>query len=152
MPWDMNDYPASMKNLDPLVRKKAIDIANALETDGYEDERAIPIAQAQAGDWFDSASDEEKEAFKQEPDPQKDDSHDSSGNEDLIDNDVEVIFDEDAWKVKTVDAERADQTFEYREDAVARAEDVARNKESAVRIYKKDGTLQDERTPRARED
>lgn len=30
MPWDMNDYPDSMKNLDPLVRKKAIDIAYIL--------------------------------------------------------------------------------------------------------------------------
>lgn len=152
MPWDMNDYPDSMKNLDPLVRKKAIDIANALEEDGYEDDRAIPIAQAQAGDWFDSASDEEKEAFEQEPNPTKNDKHDSSSNEELLDNDVEVVFEDEVWKVQTVDAERADQTFEYKEDAVARAEDVARNKESSVRIYKKDGSLQDERTPRARED
>lgn len=35
MPWNVRDYPASMKNLDPLVRKKAIDIANALLADGY---------------------------------------------------------------------------------------------------------------------
>ncbi len=43
MPWNVRDYPASMKNLDPLVRKKAIDIANALLADGYSDDRAIPI-------------------------------------------------------------------------------------------------------------
>lgn len=151
MPWDMNDYPDSMKNLDPLVRKKAIDIANALEEEGYEDDRAIPIAQAQAGDWFDNASDEEKEAFKNEKDPSKEDKHDSSANEDLIDNDVEVLFDEDVWKVQTVDAKRPDRTFEYKEDAVARAEDMARNKDSAVRIYKKDGSLQDVRTPKPKE-
>lgn len=151
MPWDMNDYPDSMKNLDPLVRKKAIDIANALEEEGYEDDRAIPIAQAQAGDWFDNASDEEKEAFKNEKDPSKEDKHDSSANEDLIDNDVEVLFDEDVWKVQTVDAKRPDRTFEYKEDAVARAEDMARNKDSAVRIYKKDGSLQDVRTPNPKE-
>lgn len=30
MPWNMNDYPTSMKNLAPLIRKKAIDIGNAL--------------------------------------------------------------------------------------------------------------------------
>jgi uncharacterized protein YdaT len=30
MPWNMTDYPASMKNMDKLTRKKAIDIANAL--------------------------------------------------------------------------------------------------------------------------
>lgn len=37
MPWNVRDYPASMKNLDPLVRKKAIDIANALLADGDPD-------------------------------------------------------------------------------------------------------------------
>lgn len=31
MPWNMNDYPTSMKNLAPLIRKKAIDIGNALK-------------------------------------------------------------------------------------------------------------------------
>ena len=56
MPWDLNDYPNSMKNMHPLVRKKAIDIANALEEEGYEDDRAIPIAQSQAQEWYDNAS------------------------------------------------------------------------------------------------
>ena len=151
MPWDMNDYPDSMKNFDPLLRKKAIDIANALEEEGYDDDRAIPIAQAQAGEWFDNASEEEKEAFRNEKNPSKEDEHDSSANADLIDNDVEVIFEDGVWKVQTVDAQRPDQTFEYKEDAVGRAEDVARNKDSAVRIYKKDGSLQDVRTPKSKE-
>lgn len=44
MPWNMKDFPASMKNLDKLTRKKAIDIANALLDEGYPDSRAIPIA------------------------------------------------------------------------------------------------------------
>ncbi|RSD26245.1 hypothetical protein [Mesobacillus subterraneus] len=45
MPWTKNDYPASMKNLDPAVRDKAIEIANALVTEEhYEDGKAIPIA------------------------------------------------------------------------------------------------------------
>ena len=48
MPWNMNDYPTSMKNLAPLIRKKAIDIGNALLADGYPDDRAIPIAISQA--------------------------------------------------------------------------------------------------------
>ena len=34
MPWNMKDFPASMKNLDKLTRKKAIDIANALLDEG----------------------------------------------------------------------------------------------------------------------
>jgi uncharacterized protein YdaT len=45
MPWNKNDYPVSMKNLEPEVRKKAIEIANALITEEhYEDGKAIPIA------------------------------------------------------------------------------------------------------------
>lgn len=48
MPWNMKDFPASMKNLDKLTRKKAIDIANALLDEGYPDNRAIPIAIDQA--------------------------------------------------------------------------------------------------------
>ncbi|WP_228052717.1 hypothetical protein [Nodosilinea sp. LEGE 07298] len=40
-----------MKNLTAEVRRKAIDIANALLGDGYEDGRAIAIATAQAEKW-----------------------------------------------------------------------------------------------------
>lgn len=64
MPWNMEDYPASMKNLDPLVRKKAIAIANALLADGYPDDRAIPIATSQAEKWYDDASPDKKRPFK----------------------------------------------------------------------------------------
>lgn len=56
MPWNMNDYPTSMKNLAPLIRKKAIDIGNALLADGYPDDRAIPIAISQAEKWYQEAS------------------------------------------------------------------------------------------------
>lgn len=48
MPWSKNDYPASMKNLEPDVREKAIEIANALLRDDTDEGRAIAIATAQA--------------------------------------------------------------------------------------------------------
>lgn len=44
MPWTMEDYPQSLKNLDKLERKKAIDIANAMLKDGYKESDVIPIA------------------------------------------------------------------------------------------------------------
>ena len=44
MPWNKNDYPDSMKNLDKDVREKAIEIANALLNEGYKDGKAISIA------------------------------------------------------------------------------------------------------------
>ncbi len=49
MPWTKDNYPDSMKNLDPKVRDKAIDIANALLKEKDMDEgRAIAIAMSQA--------------------------------------------------------------------------------------------------------
>ncbi|KTD87997.1 MULTISPECIES: hypothetical protein [Paenibacillus] len=51
MPWNKDDYPDSLKNFTAPVRNKAIDIANALLEDGYEEGRAISIATAQAKEW-----------------------------------------------------------------------------------------------------
>jgi uncharacterized protein YdaT len=48
MPWNAKSYPASMKNLSARVRKKAIEVANALLKEGYEEGRAISIAIATA--------------------------------------------------------------------------------------------------------
>lgn len=54
MPWDKNDYPPSMKNLEPRVRNKAIEIANALLDEKYEEGRAIAIATSKAEEWADN--------------------------------------------------------------------------------------------------
>lgn len=54
MPWTWQRYPDSMKNLPVRIRHKAIDIANALLDDGYEESRAIPIAIAQAKEWHEN--------------------------------------------------------------------------------------------------
>lgn len=48
MPWSAQNYPDSMKNLPEDVRKKAIEIANALLRDGHDDESAIRIGIAKA--------------------------------------------------------------------------------------------------------
>lgn len=147
MPWNMQDYPDSMKNMDPLVRKKAIDIANALEDEGYTEDRLIPIAHSQAQEWYEDASEEEKEDFENEENPKKEDDHETSSNTDLVDNDVEVFYEDDEWKVQTKGSERADETFDKKTDAVERAEEMALNKESQVIIYKQDGEVQSEKEP-----
>lgn len=52
MPWTDENYPQSMKNLMAPVRRKAIEIANALiEEEKMEDGRAIAIATAKAEEW-----------------------------------------------------------------------------------------------------
>ena len=51
MPWNEAFYPASMKNLPPRVRAKAIEIANALLEAGHPEGQAIRIGIAQARRW-----------------------------------------------------------------------------------------------------
>lgn len=143
MPWDMKDYPASMKNLDHITRKKAIDIANALLADDYPEDRAIPIAISQAEKWAEDADQQEKNKFKKEKNPQKSDSHDTDQNSGrLLDADVVVKFEDDKWQVISEGAKRASDSFEHKDEAVQRAKEIAENKGTDVKIYKKDGTLQ----------
>lgn len=51
MPWNKQDYPDSLNNFTAPIRYKAVEIANALVEDGYEEGRAIAIATAQAKRW-----------------------------------------------------------------------------------------------------
>ncbi|KRL03947.1 hypothetical protein [Liquorilactobacillus oeni] len=53
-----------MKNLRSEVRNKAVEIANALKKDGYNDQRAISIATSQAEDWFRNHRSTNKSPFK----------------------------------------------------------------------------------------
>jgi uncharacterized protein YdaT len=41
MPWYHGDYPPSYKNLDPELRKKAVEIANAILEEGADEGVAI---------------------------------------------------------------------------------------------------------------
>ncbi|QKF32400.1 DUF2188 domain-containing protein [Bacillus velezensis] len=71
MPWSMKDYPQSWKNLEEPVKKKAIEIANAMVDEGYEEGRAIPIATSQAKEWKKSASKEEIDQLMKHDDETK---------------------------------------------------------------------------------
>jgi len=51
MPWNDERYPTSMRGLDARVRRKAIEIANALLEEGYDEGKAIRIAIAKAKEW-----------------------------------------------------------------------------------------------------
>lgn len=63
MPWTMIDYPSSLKNLNKATKKKAIDIANALVDEGYNENKAIPIATKQAKEWYNKTSTEERNEY-----------------------------------------------------------------------------------------
>lgn len=62
MPWTESDYPNSWKNFSAEVRRKAIEIGNALLEEGYEDSHAIPIATKQATQWGENRGKEIKQS------------------------------------------------------------------------------------------
>ena len=51
MRWNKNNYPQEMKDLDEITRNKAIDIANILLHDDYDESRSIAMAICQAKQW-----------------------------------------------------------------------------------------------------
>ena len=51
MPWTADQPPPSMRKLPPPVRRKAIEIANALLRDRIDEAKAIRIATAKARAW-----------------------------------------------------------------------------------------------------
>jgi uncharacterized protein YdaT len=51
MPWDSIHYPSAMAHLPNPIREKAIEIANALLAEGYEEGMCIRIAISKAKQW-----------------------------------------------------------------------------------------------------
>jgi len=51
MPWTESYYPPAMTHLAPVVRSKAIEIANALLEEGHDEGFAIRVAIARAKEW-----------------------------------------------------------------------------------------------------
>ncbi|HMM27565.1 MAG TPA: DUF2188 domain-containing protein [Aggregatilineaceae bacterium] len=119
MPWNKRNYPASMKNLPSVVRNKAIEIANALLKDGYEEGRAIAIAQDQAREWARN--------------------HGEAGHHER----VHVEPHDRGWAVRSEDAQRAMKVYERKQDAIARGKSVAQQRKGRLVVHKPDGTIQE---------
>ncbi len=129
MPWNRNDYPDSMKNLDEDVRLKAIEIANAMIKDGYEEGRAIPIAISKAKEWDDDASGKEKKDLEKQKNL-NDHKKDSSDSARLQDAKVKVEKRDDGkWAVMSEGAKRADSLHDTKKQAQERADEIEKNRE-----------------------
>ncbi|TYS31211.1 DUF2188 domain-containing protein [Bacillus pumilus] len=142
MPWTMNDYPPSFQSLDNVIRKKALEIANKMIQEGYDENRAIPIAISQAKEWKKNATEKEVEKFSSHGTvtPSKDS---SSARPELMDHAQHVVKHEEGWAVQTENAKRASEVKETKQKAIDRAKEIASNKGTSVVIHKKDGHIQD---------
>jgi len=67
MPWNESYFPRSMVNLAPRTRHKAIEIANALLAEGYEEGRAIRIGISQAKRWAERPAGQGPISYEEEP-------------------------------------------------------------------------------------
>ncbi|RNA68475.1 DUF2188 domain-containing protein [Alteribacter keqinensis] len=116
MPWTKNDYPDSMKNLDDPIREKAIEIANSLLEDGYEEGRAIPIA-----------IDEAKKV----------------GQKSDVTYHVSPVDGNDGWEVKKEGADRAVNRYDRKQDALHRADELIDSQNARIIIHRQDGSVQE---------
>ncbi|MBY4605409.1 MULTISPECIES: DUF2188 domain-containing protein [Bacillus] len=143
MPWSMKDYPASLKNLEKPVKKKAIEIANAMIDEGYEDGRAIPIATSKAKEWAENASKKEIDDFLKHDDETDRDEDSSSGNgTELMDKAEHVIKHKNGWAVKAEGAKRVSEIKDTKKDAIERAKEIAAHKGTEVIVHLADGSVQ----------
>ena len=117
MPWNKHDYPASFKNLESDVREKAIEIANALLEEGYDDGRAIPIAMTKAREFVHGADDNRPE--------------------------YEVKSKADYWVFQKADSEKAIFTNETKSDLLEKAKPYVNEQNGVLTIYQKDGSHED---------
>lgn len=106
-----------MKNLDVSVREKAIEIANALLRDNYEEGRAISIATSQA-----------RKAIH--------------GDEEVRVT-YEVISRETDWMLRRVDGKRAILVEETKEDLLQKAKPYVNEQNGILTVYEEDGSVED---------
>lgn len=145
MPWTEKDYPPSLKNLHKVTRKKAIDIANAMVYEGYDEGRAIPIATEQAEEWHENASHKELEDYQKHGVPQSRSEKDKKypSHPERLNEVEQVIAHDGGWAVKSSGAQSVTEVFELKEEAVKRAKEIAKNKGTGITIFAKDGKIQD---------
>lgn len=143
MVWTLEDYPPSMKNLPEVIRKKAIDIANAMIDDGYKEGDAIPIAIEQAREWQDKASEDEVEHYRKYGKVTTRSPGDKKSSPERMEEGEVVRPHDEGWAVESEGAEKPSNIFKTKKEAISRANEIAENKGTFVTIYKKDGTIQE---------
>ncbi len=120
MPWTRKDFPASMTNLPEHTRDKAIEMANALVDEGYEDGRAIPIAISRAKKWANSRGD-------------------------LISSEVthHLVPHDDGWAIVREKAKQPSFVFDTKDEAMDKIKDLSSTHKMKTAIHDREGKFQD---------
>ncbi|QIA09079.1 DUF2188 domain-containing protein [Draconibacterium halophilum] len=127
MPYSKQDYPASMKNLLPDIREKAIEILNALIDEKEMNlEIAIPTAISRAKDWLANRN-------RTVPDTPTDSKKHGQ--------DIYVTPHAEGWAIKKEKNKRVSFIFKKKIEAVSKARSLARRNHGSLIIQRKNGTI-----------
>ncbi|OLS03069.1 DUF2188 domain-containing protein [Tissierella creatinophila] len=124
MPWTEKDYPDAMKNLEEKTRNKAIEIANSLLDDDYDEPRSIAIAITQAKEWASKIK-----IIQANGDHQH------------------VVPHNGQWAILREGNERVSHVYDTKEEALKKAKEMGKNENVRVIVHKKDGKIQDNLIP-----
>ncbi|MCM3744933.1 hypothetical protein M3193_12345 [Sporosarcina luteola] len=116
MPWTTNNYPDSFKNLEPDVRNKAIEIANALLREGNDEGKSISIATAKAREYVHG---------------------DSADRSKYV-----VIARNEDWVLMKEDGERAIFKEDTKDDLLEKAKPYVNDQNGILAVYHADGSLE----------
>lgn len=114
MPWSKNDYPKSMKNLPNDVRDKAIEIANALLDENYDEGRAISIGIAQSRKYIEGGTD--RKEYHLQPDGED-------------------------WILKKQDGNKSIMREETKKELLDHAREYVNDHDGILVIHKTDGSV-----------
>jgi len=139
MPWTLDDYPSAMKNLNDVTKKKAIDIANAMVDEGYDEDRAIPIAIEQAKEWHTNADQKEIEHYRKygKPTLRSKEGKRQQNNPERLNEREEVVPHQDGWAVQSSGGKQPSHVYDKKQTAIDRAKEIANNKGTSVKVFNK---------------
>lgn len=118
MPWNKNDYPPSMKNLNEATRRKAIEIANALLEEGHEEGKAISIAISKAKEVTNSKN---------------------KTGEDIT---YHLVPHSGEWAIKRENSRRVTEVFQTKNEALVKGNDLVKKNNGRLVVHRQDGTIE----------
>ena len=124
MIWTKKNYPKAMKNLEEKTRNKAIEIANSLLDDDFDEPRSIAIAIIQANQWASKRKIVQMNGENQH-----------------------VVPHNCKWAVLKEGNEEVSHIYDTKEEALEKAKYMGKNENVKVIVHGKDGKIQDDSIP-----
>ncbi|WP_243839533.1 DUF2188 domain-containing protein [Shouchella lehensis] len=130
----MKQYPSAFKQLEAPIKKKAIEIGNAMLDDGYKEHDAIPIAISQAKSWYEDTPKKDIEQFYKHGQMKPSKNREKQSSPTLNERNQLVKERTDGWAVQAEGAQKPSHVYKTKKEAVQRAKEIAKNKGTDVKV------------------